>query len=77
MLNPDHIQFFCQMAKERGPISSKRLKQLGSNQFAGTRFHKKYISACLNKSVEPRFTMENRGFEVGTGKHNLMLWVAN
>lgn len=74
MNSDDHINFFSQMVRERGPLSTRRLKKLGSDHFENTRFNKKYIYSCLNNSQTTRFSRQNCGLECGSGKFNLMLW---
>jgi len=74
MLSQDHIEFFSKCVQERGPISSRRLKQLGSQQFTDTIFQKRYIAACLNESQG--FKMTNSSHQVGSNKNELFLWNA-
>lgn len=76
VLIQEHVDFFRQMVKERKPVSTKRLKRLGSAQFPDVRFEKKYIVSCLKTSKDTGFVMENRGFDIGSGKFHHMLWVA-
>ncbi len=71
----EHSQFFTQAVQERGPISTRRLKELGSANF-GSRFHKRYICACLNAGEGQTIRMENLAQQVGSGKFQQYLWVA-